>query len=222
MTIELLNIDCMKYMKACADKSFDLAIVDPPYFDGPNKTGYYGKGYSKLNVKRAEYYDSCDSWQVPGHEYFIELKRISKNQIIWGANHFAGLFDSSSPCWIVWDKDNGSSSFADCELAYTSFLTAVRCYKYRWNGMIQGVHGDKKKNETRIHPTQKPINLYKWLLQKYAEPGQRIIDTHLGSGSSAIAAYYFGVDFVGCELNTRYFRDSMKRYYEQTKQHALF
>ena len=92
MSIELLNIDCMEYMKDCADKSFDLAIVDPPYFDGPNKSGYYGKGYSKLGVKRAEHYDSCDSWNIPDRDYFIELERISKNQIIRGANHFADFY----------------------------------------------------------------------------------------------------------------------------------
>lgn len=221
MTIELINIDCMDYMKTCKDGEFDLAITDPPYFDGPNKSGYYGKGYSSLGVKRNKHCNNIDVWKVPGKEYFKELKRISKNQIIWGANHFSGVFNSSSSCWIVWDKDNGSSSFADAELAYSSFNTAVRIYKYRWNGMIQGYHGDKRKNEERISPTQKPIALYNWILNNYAKAGQRIIDTHLGSGSIAIAAHYYGVDLVGCELDTEQYKATCSRFNEATKQMSL-
>lgn len=221
--IELLNIDCMEYMKALPDKSFDLAIVDPPYFDGPNKSGYYGKGYSNLGVKRGKHYGSIDSWSVPEKEYFDELQRVSKNQIIWGANHFAGRFNSSSPCWIIWDKDNGKSTFADAELAYTTFGSAVRIFKYMWNGMHQGSFGgDVRKNETRIHPTQKPTALYSWILENYANPGQRILDTHLGSGSSAIAAHYFGVDFVGCELDNDCYNAAIERFELATAQKTLF
>ena len=221
--IEMLHVDCMDYMATQPDKSFDLAIVDPPYFDGPNGSGYYGKGYSNLGVQRAKYYGETENWDVPGPEYFAELKRISKHQIIWGANHFAGVFDSSSPSWIVWDKDNGKSSFADAELAYTSFDSAVRIFKYLWWGMHQGqLGGDKRKNEKRIHPTQKPVQLYDWLLQNYAKPGQRVLDTHLGSGSSAIAAHYFGVDFVGCEKTAKHFINAKERFDEVTKQQALF
>ena len=221
--IEMLNIDCMEYMATQADDAFDLAIVDPPYFEGPNLSGYYGKGYSSLGVKRAKYYEDCKYWSVPDEQYFEQLFRISKNQIIWGANHFCGLFNSSSSAWIVWDKDNGKSTFADAELAYTSFETAVRIFKYTWNGMHQGSHGgDVRKNETRIHPTQKPVALYRWLLEKFAEPGQRILDTHLGSGSSAIAAHYFGVEFVGCELDPDYFHACKKRFENETKQAAMF
>lgn len=217
--IELHNIDCMEYMKSCNDDEFDLAIVDPPYFEGPNQIGYYGKGYSNLGVQRAKFYHKCEHWSVPDQHYFNQLFRISKNQIIWGANHFAGIFQSSSSCWIVWDKDNGKSSFADVELAYTSFSTAARIFKYMWNGMHQGsMGGNVKKNTRRIHPTQKPVPLYDWLLVNYAEPGQRILDTHLGSGSSAIAAHYYGVDFVGCEIEPDYFKAAQERIKRETRQ----
>lgn len=221
--IELLNIDCMEYMKGCEDNSFDLAIVDPPYFDGPQLSGYYGKGFSSLGVSRERKYHDIKSWDVPNAQYFIELKRVSKNQIIWGANHFSAVFDSSSSAWIVWDKDNGQSSFADGELAYTSFGTALRIYKYLWNGMHQGsMGGNTKKNVTRIHPTQKPTQLYDWLLKNYAKEGDRILDTHLGSGSSAIAAHYGGFEFVGCELDQDYYNAAMARFDSETAQEGLF
>lgn len=219
---ELYLGDCMDYMKTCEDNEFDLAIVDPPYFDGQNLSGYYGKGYSSLGVQRAKYYRESKYWAVPDKQYFIELFRVSKNQIIWGSNHFANEFNCSSPSWIVWDKDNGKSSFADAELAYTSFGTAVRIFKYMWNGMHQGsMGGDVRKNEKRIHPTQKPIKLYDWLLTNYAEPNQKILDTHLGSGSSAIAAHYFGCEFTGIEIDEDYFNASIERITEQTKQMNL-
>lgn len=212
-------MDCMEGMRQFPDKFFDLAIVDPPYFEGPNRSGYYGKGYSSLGVKRAKYYDECKSWAVPQRPYFDELQRVSKNQIIWGANHFAAEFNSSSSCWIVWDKDNGASSFADAELAYTSFGTAVRIFKYMWNGMHQGSFGgDVSKNEKRIHPTQKPVVLYRWLLKNYAESGMKILDTHLGSGSSRIAAHDMGFDFWGYELDTDYFKAQEKRFLQHTSQ----
>ena len=219
----IMNVDCMDYMRTVPDKFFDLAVTDPPYFDGPNRSGYYGKGYSSIGVKRNKYYDECKFWAVPDREYFIELQRVSKNQIIWGANHFAGVFDSSSHCWIVWDKDNGSSTFADAELAYTSFDKAVRVFKYMWNGMHQGSFGgDVRKNEKRIHPTQKPVPLYEWLLANYAKPGQKILDTHLGSGSSAIAANNMGFEFVGCELDIDYYHAACARVAEYARQERLF
>lgn len=213
----------MEYLKGCDDNAFDLAIVDPPYFEGPNKTGYYGKGYSNLGVKRAKNYNDLKVWEVPKKPYFDELLRVSKNQIIWGANHFAGNFNSSSSSWIVWDKDNGKSSFADAELAYTSFSTAVRIYKYLWNGMHQGsMGGDTRKNVTKINPTQKPVPLYEWILRNYAKSGQKILDTHLGSGSSAIAAHYLDFDFVGCELDEAQFKATEERFNNETKQKAMF
>ena len=215
--------DCMEYMRGLPDNAFDLAITDPPYFSGPNLSGYYGKGYSSLGVQRAKYYQDCKHWAVPGAEYFDELKRVSRDQIIWGANHFSGAFDSGSPCWIIWDKDNGASTFADAELAYTSFKSAVRIFKYTWNGMHQGSYGgDVRKNETRIHPTQKPVKLYEWLLTNYAKPGQRILDTHLGSMSSVIACLNMGFEIVGCELDADYFKAGTERVRNSQKQQKLF
>lgn len=223
MPVEILNIDCMEFMKRCDGNFFDLAVVDPPYFDGPQKSGYYGNGYSNLGVKRNSYYSQPGSWEIPDENYFKELFRVSKNQIIWGANHFADKFKSDSSCWIVWNKDNGSSSFADAELAYTSFDTAVRIFKYMWNGMHQGsLGGNTKLNEKRIHPTQKPTALYRWIFENYAKPGQKVLDTHLGSGSSAIAAHYYGLNFVGCELDEKCFRAAETRIKKETRQIALF
>jgi site-specific DNA-methyltransferase (adenine-specific) len=145
--------------------------------------------------------------------------RVSKNQIIWGANHFIERIPYGSPCWIVWDKDNGKSDFADCELAWTSFKKAVRKIKYRWHGMLQE---NMKNKEVRIHPTQKPVKLYEWLLLNYAQPGDVILDTHLGSGSSRIAAHNLGFDFVGFEIDKEYFDAQEKRYKEAIAQIKLF
>jgi len=215
-TTTLLNEDCMEYMARTPDNHFDLAIVDPPYGIGES-----GKSnHSRDRLAEAKKYKSFagDDKEPPSKKYFQELRRASKNQIIWGANHFCSIFGGSSSCWIVWDKLN-SGDFADCELAYTSFDSAVRKFTFRWNGMIQG---DMKNKEQRIHPTQKPVKLYEWLLANYAKPGQRILDTHLGSGSSAIAAHYFGCDFVGCELDKEYFDAARARFKEQTRQLAMF
>lgn len=193
-------------------RSFDLACVDPPYFDGPNKTGYYGKGYSNLGVQRAKHYDTLESWEVPNQQYFAELKRVSKHQIIWGANHFCERFDAHSPGWIVWDKLNGASSFADAELAYCSMDKAVRVFRYVWNGMHQGQYGgNKARNEKRINPTQKPVALYEWIFDNYAEPGNKVIDTHLGSGSSGIAANNRQISFVGIEKDPSMFDAACRR-----------
>lgn len=215
--------DCTEVMQDFTARQFDLAIVDPPYFDGPNKTGYYGKGYSSLGVRRAKHYDTLPVWAVPEREYFETLQRISRHQIIWGANHFADRFHSAGPGWIVWDKLNGASSFADAELAYCSMDCAVRVFRYVWNGMHQGQYGGNKTlNESRIHPTQKPVALYEWLLDNYAEAGQRVLDTHLGSGSSAIAANNRGFDFVGIELDPSMFKAACKRIESALRQASLF
>ncbi len=221
-SVQLLNMPCMEYMRGLSDKEFDLAIVDPPHFEGPNKPGFYRNGEYSSTLVPAGKYGELKHWDVPGPEYFKELKRVSRHQIIWGANHFADRFDASGPGWIVWDKENGASSFADAELAFSSFDKAVRIFRYRWNGMIQGSHGNKRLNETRIHPTQKPVKLYEWLLVNYAKPGQRILDTHLGSGSSAIAAFYFGCDFVGTEIDADYFQLTQARVDRDTRQVAMF
>ena len=217
MTIELIHGDCMDYMRGLPDNAFELAIVDPPY--GIGESGDSNKSRGKLaEAKNYKAFSGSDI-SAPNLDYFLELKRVSKNQIIWGANHFCGTFGGSSSCWIVWDKMNGNTDFADCELAYASFKTAVRKFQFQWQGMLQG---DMKKKERRIHPTQKPVKLYDWLLANYAKPGDRILDTHLGSGSSAIAAHYAGHDFVGIELDEDYFKAASKRVDNETRQVDIF
>ena len=217
MISETHNIDCMKYMRNCPDKFFDLAIVDPPYGIGESGVKNRTRGHV---VKAKDYHPIFgEDREPPGVEYFEELKRVSKNQIIWGANHFIDLIPFRSPCWLVWDKDNGGTDFADCELAYTSFTSAVRKFTFRWNGMLQG---NMKHKEERVHPHQKPVALYKWILKNYAKKGDKILDTHLGSGSSRIAAYDMGFDFVGCEIDNYYFDAQEKRYKDHIAQHNLF
>lgn len=190
--ITVINDDCMNVLRALPDNSFDLAIVDPPYYSGPERRSFYGSEVSAVGVARRSYPKSR-KWTVPVSEYFQELKRVAKHYIVWGCNYFYYRFASGR---IVWDKCNQSSSFSDCELAATDLFSSVRIFRYMWNGMMQGksmtegwiMQGNKKLNEKRIHPTQKPVALYAWLLNNYATPGFRILDTHLGSGSSMIAA----------------------------------
>lgn len=158
------NENCMDLMARYPDKHFDLAIVDPPY--GIAQDGHRENNRSKL-AKSKKYHKALWDQPAPDKAYFDELFRVSKNQIIWGANHFISKIPIDSPCWIVWDKDN-TGNFADCELAWTSFETAVRKFQYRWNGMLQQNMKDK---EIRIHPTQKPVALYKWLLTNYSQMG---------------------------------------------------
>ena len=215
MSVELLNIDCMEYMAGLPDKAFDLAIVDPPY--GIRQDGHRENNRSKL-AKSKKYHKALWDMPAPDREYFIQLFRVSKNQIVWGANHFISAMPLNSPCWIVWDKDN-TGNFADCELAWASFDTAVRKFKFRWNGMLQENMAEK---EIRIHPTQKPVQLYRWLIANYAKDCKSILDTHLGSGSSAIAAHEWGGVFVGCELDKDYYNAARKRFKEQTAQLKAF
>jgi site-specific DNA-methyltransferase (adenine-specific) len=216
--INLIHGDCMDYMRSLPDNAFELAIVDPPYGIGEN--GDRNKSRTKLAVAQDYKPFAGGDISAPEQKYFLELFRVSKNQIVWGANHFADRLPSAaSSCWIVWDKLTGKSDFADCELAFTSFKTAVRKFSFQWSGMLQG---DMKNKERRIHPTQKPIKLYDWLLSNYAKPGDRILDTHLGSGSSAIAAHYAGHDFVGIELDADYYEAAKKRFNEATKQMDIF
>jgi len=207
--IKLHNIDCMEYLAACDDNAFELAIVDPPYGIGENGS----KNHTRGKLAKATRYKAFagEDKEPMNEEYFQELERVSKNQIIWGANHFRA---KNSSCWLVWDKLN-SGDFADAELAYTSFNSAVRVFRYMWNGMLQG---DMKNKEQRIHPTQKPVKLYEWLLMNYAKEGDRILDTHLGSGSIAIACHNLGFDLVGCELDTDYFNAAKKRLQQHQSQ----
>ena len=211
------HMDCMDYMRGLPDKAFSLAIVDPPY--GIGESG--AKNHTRGKLATAKNYKAFCGGDLypPEPEYFVELMRVSKNQIIFGANHFISRIPLDSHCWIVWDKENGSSDFADCELAWTSFPSAVRRFRFRWQGMLQG---DMRNKEQRIHPTQKPVALYTWLLQNYAKTGDTILDTHLGSGSSRIAAYDLGFEFVGCELDKDYFDAQEERFRAHIAQESLF
>lgn len=219
------NMDCMEAMREMPDGAFDLAVVDPPYFSGPERRGYYGCRISKIGVHRD--YPISPQWEVPGPEYFKELKRVSKHYIVWGCNYFKFAFPSGR---IIWDKCNESSSFSDCEIAATDIFNSVRLFRYMWNGMMQGKsvaeghiqRGNKAKNEVRFHPTQKPVALYAWIFQHYAKPGDKILDTHLGSGSSRIAAYDAGLDFTGYEIDPDYFKAQEERFAAHTAQMSLF
>lgn len=214
---EAFNIDCMEYMSELPDNAFDLAVVDPPYGIGESGAKNHTRG--KLAVAQDYKPFSGEDLNPPDDKYFSELRRVSKNQIIFGANHFISKIPVDSHCWIVWDKDNGDNDFADCELAWTSFPTAVRRFRYRWSGMLQQNMSEK---EIRIHPTQKPVALYAWIYHQYAKEGDKILDTHLGSGSSRIAAYDAGLDFVGCEIDKDYFALEEKRFAEHASQLNLF
>lgn len=200
--IELLHIDCMEYMKTLPDKAFDLAIVDPPYGIGESGGAQRTRGSKRTNGEKKDWDNSR-----PDLAYFIELQRVSKNQIIWGGNYFADLLKASR-CWIYWQKDMGGD-FADGELAWTSFDRVLKQFRQRSETFF------------RIHPTQKPIKLYKWLLKNYSDQAHRVLDTHLGSGSSAIAAHYFGCDFVGCEIDKDYYDAAVKRFNDETSQMAM-
>jgi len=217
MTINITNEDCMELMARYEDNYFELAIVDPPY--GINEDGKSNHNRGKLAVSKKYNIKNWDK-EPETKKFFSKLKKVSKNQIIFGANHFIeNIPYSNSSCWIVWNKLNGKTDFADCELAYTSFKTTVRMFTFRWQGMLQG---DMKNKEVRIHPTQKPIQLYQWLLENYAEQGDKILDTHLGSGSIAIACDKLGYDLTACEIDKQYYDMAMQRLKEHQKQLKLF
>jgi site-specific DNA-methyltransferase (adenine-specific) len=205
----VFNEDCMEVMKRYPDKWFDLAVVDPPYGIGANKM-QLGNGKKKI-------YRGATDWDsdIPNSEYFTELFRVSKNQIIWGGNYMTEYLQPTSS-WLFWDKGTGENDFADGELAWTSFGGALRKITKSWVG------ANAKDGIERIHPTQKPIYLYDWIFNRYAKPDFKILDTHLGSGSSRIAAHKAGLDFVGCELDKEYFEASEKRYKDFISQLTLF
>lgn len=217
---EVRLVDCLEYMKTLPDKWVNLAIVDPPYGIGEDGRKSEGRRYSHEKWKKPKpsiYKKNTWDNETMSVEYFNELIRISENQIIWGANHFISKIPIDSPCWIVWDKKDGKddSDFADCELAWTSFSKSVRMFKMHWIGW-----GAINAKENRIHPTQKPVALYKWILENYAKQGDKIFDSHLGSQSSRIAAYDLGFDFYGCELDSEYFNQGSERF-ESHKQKQL-
>ena len=207
---EVYNMDCVAGMREYPDKYFDLAIVDPPYgnIDAIGLTDNKKNGKQATKRKGYKLFENIS----PENEYYIELERISKNQIIWGGN-FLGLCGGV----IVWQK-NGTA-FGEAEVAICSTHKSVKVFEYTWNGMIQG---DMKNKEVRIHPTQKPVKLYEWILMNYAKEGDKILDTHLGSGSSRIACYRNGFDFVGFELDKDYYEAQEKRFKTELMQPRLF
>lgn len=208
------NGDCMELMRQTPDKYYDLAIVDPVFGDLVVKGGYMSNSSSKM-AKNKQYNNALWKQEKTTEVYFKELFRISKNQIIWGGNYFVTEIGINKSCWIVWDKQNGENHFADCELAWTSFNTAVRKFKWKWQGMLQE---NMKNKQQRIHPTEKPIELYEFCLKNYAKPNQKILDTHGGSMSIAHAIDKankldnMNLEFVGIELNTGYFDAALKRF----------
>ena len=216
MSINLNLGDCLEAMRAMPDNSYDLAIVDPPY--GIGEDG--GTNHTRGKIAKSKVY-TAKGWdkEPPSTNYFTELKRISKNQVIWGANHFIDRVPYSSSCWIVWDKDNGATDFADCELAYTSFKSAVRMFTWKWKGMLQQ---DMKNKEVRIHPTQKPVKLYEWLLDNYAKEGDKILDTHLGSGSIALACHNRGYSLDAYEIDKEYYNAATERLRVHQSQLTIF
>ncbi len=216
---EVYNEDCMIGMARYPDKWFDLAVVDPPY--GIREDGHRENETRSKLAKSKKYHSALWNQDRPSKEYFDELIRVSKHQIVWGANHLADLLCVKSSCWIVWNKKcAGGNHFADAELAYGSFNTAVRSFDFVWQGMIQERMDEK---EIRIHPTQKPIALYDWIYKNYLPNGGKVIDTHLGSGSNRIAANKAGnIDFVGFELDKDYYEAQEKRWKQFISQTRLF
>ena len=205
---EVYNMDCSEYMRTIPDKWFDLAIVDPPYFAEANLHYFHGGTVTIRGIRRKNYHRSC-AWNVPSQKYYDELLRVSKNQIIWGINYFK--FDNIPFGRVIWDKKRAGliDSFSDAEIASCSLINGVRMFRYRWDGMLQE---NMKKKEIKIHVTQKPVALYKWLLDKYAKPGDKIFDSHLGSGSSRIASYKMGFDFYATEIDEIYFNAQEERF----------
>ena len=239
------NEDNIIMMQRYSDNYFDLSIVDPPYGigedggkskgrttrkDGSIRNGVDQRNGSIIYRKTAGYAKKTWDKDPPNKDYFKELQRVSKNQIIFGANHFIeNIPQANSSGWVVWNKVNGNSDFSDCELAWTSFNKGVRKFDFMWNGMLQGSasngmisEGNKSKCDKRIHPTQKPVKLYEWLLMNYAKEGDKILDTHRGSASLDIACHNLNFDLVTCELDTDYFNDGNKRLKQHQAQLTMF
>jgi len=207
--MELTNEDNMELMARYEDNHFDLAIVDPPY--GINASEMtMGSGKNKK-------YNKGKKWdnETPSKEYFNELQRVSKNQIIWGGNYFADKLKPSR-CYVFWDKGiYADCDFADGELAWTNFDKVLRIAKIRYKGFLGA-------DKIRIHPTQKPVKLYEWLLMNYAKEGDKILDTHLGSGSIALACHNLNFDLTACELDVEYYNAAMKRLKQHQQQLTMF
>ena len=202
-------MDCIEGMKHYPDKYFDLAIVDPPYGIGAeNHAGNVKNGWKQWTKK---------DWdnEIPQMEYFTELFRVSKEQIIWGGNYFANLLPNSQ-CWLFWDKGQRDFSLADGELAWTSFNKSIRVFD------MARAKAKVSNGLSKIHPTQKPIELYDFCFKKFTTEGMKILDTHLGSGSSRISANKNKLNFVGFEIDEEYFNKQEKRYADFVSQLRLF
>ena len=217
--IELLNCDCMEYMATVPDKYFDLAIVDPPYGINWTKTINYSEKQKIHQNKKGYKTHSVKEWDsaIPTAEYWSELFRVSKNQIVWGANYMTEFLPPSR-CWIVWDKKGENFTAINNELAWTSFESRIKIFS-RFHGMDKGF---MNKDGGGIHPTEKPVALYEWLLTNYAKKGQRVFDSHGGSMSSVIAAINCGCSIVCCELDADYFAAGVERVRQHQNQFTLF
>lgn len=234
MASNTINFDVNRVLPWYHCNAFDLTIADPPNLIGPNTREHYGSKVSTTGIARPKY-DVVNDWELPTLEWFKQLQRVSRYWILWGANYYdfigtpfvtprreqlADFIAANPKRWIIWDKCNGTISFNDFELAYTNLDIDTVVYRFMWNGMCQGksvkdghiMQGNKRLNEKRIHPTQKPVALYLWQLQTFALPGWKILDTHLGSGSSRIAADMLGYDFTGIDITTVILLKQEKRY----------
>jgi len=210
------NMDCLEFMKTLPDNCIDLVLTDPPYGIGAYSNGTMGGGVlAKQSKFEATGWDS----QIPDREVFDEIFRVSRHAIIFGGNYFVDSL-ANSPCWIVWDKDNGDNNFADCELAWTNFSTAVRKVTWKWQGMWQEQMGSLK--EKRQHPTQKPVGVMRWILDNYAKPTDTIFDPFMGSGTTAIACYRTRRHFIGCEISKEYCDIAEKRLQDEKDKLGLF
>jgi site-specific DNA-methyltransferase (adenine-specific) len=208
---QAFNVDCLEFMKMLPDKCIDLVLTDPPY--GIGQGG--GKNRTRVGLAKPQDYKDYNDKHPLTKEHFREMFRISKNQIIFGANHFISLIPFDSSSWLVWDKQNEGTDYADCELAYTSHKSAVRKYTFRWNGMLQG---NMKNKEQRIHPNQKPVNLFSMILKDYSKENDIIFDACLGSFAVPIACHKNNNYWLGCELDPDYFKSGYHRYEQETKQ----
>ena len=211
--VTLINGDCMELLADLEDDTFELAVVDPPY-----GIGIHGQKETKNKTRKPKQIrkaHTAKEWDqsIPERNYFMKLEGSSKNQIIWGANYFVEHLIKGKKGWIVWDKGQHGLTMSDCEIAYSSFEKPTRVWVQ--NRCILNQEGT-------IHPTQKPVKLYDWIYANYAKPTDRILDTHLGSGSSAISAHRAGLEFVGIELDPDYFAASVERFKRETAQHSLF
>lgn len=224
--INIMHVDCMIHMSSLPDSYYDLAIIDPNYGIGASRPSKKGKRVkqkdgSYVNIKQSDYKHKCWDDNTVSNECLSEVIRVSKRQIIWGVNYFDFPLPGGR---IIWNKLNGESDQSDCEIAYYSEGNRVDLFYYMWRGMMQGKKpsriyaeaniqiGNKKNNEKRIHPTQKPVILYKYLLQNYANKGDKIFDSHLGSGSISIACHDLGFDLDACEIDSDYYEQAKKRY----------